>query len=148
MKVITQGETQRLLAWIKVQQPRVYAGLLRRFTPPQQAQVAGIWDSITGAVSSISGGVTNFLNSQGADKLLSAAQPFLQNQIEKDQLKLNLRRLQAGLPIQTYPTTAAPAASTTSPAPAPAPSTQPTQQIPWGWIGGGALAIGLLLSMR
>lgn len=144
-KAFTPADTQRLLQWIKTAQPRVYTGLVRRFTPADRAQVAGIWDSITGAVSSIGNTVTNFLNSQGAEKLFQAAQPFLQTTLEKEQLKLNLQRMQSGLPPQYYPPASTSATSTLPYGTDPMLyQQQPPTQIPWGWIGGGLLAAVLL----
>jgi hypothetical protein len=144
-RIYTQADTQRLLAWIKASQPRVYTGLVRRFTPADRAQVAGIWDSITGAVSSIGNSVTNFLNSEGAGKLLTAAQPFLQTTLEKEQLKLNLQRMQSGLPIQYYPPASPGATSVLPYGTDPMLYQQPPKEIPWGLIGGGLLATVLLL---
>lgn len=152
--VITRRQTEQLLRQLQAQQPHVYAGLVRRFTPKGQP-LAGLWDSITGIASNVVSSVTNFVNSQGAQSLLTAATPFLQNKLEKKQLELNLQRMQSGLPPQTYapPPAAPPATSypgaTSYPYPgAPAPSAEPAKAIPWGWIAGGAIGIGLVMSMR
>lgn len=147
-RVYSPQDTQRLLTWLKQRQPQVYTGLVRRFTPPERAQLAGIWDSITGAVSSVGQTVTNFLNSEGAAKLFQAAQPFLQTELEKKQLNLNLQRLQSGLPLQQYPTASAGATSILPYGTDPSLLVQPTAQpVPWGWIAGGAIGIAALLAL-
>jgi hypothetical protein len=146
-KAFTPQDTQRLLTWMKERQPKVYAGLVRRFTPAGQGPMAGIWDSITTAASSITSSVTNFLNSEGAAKLFTAATPFMQTELEKKQLALNLQRIQSGLPPQMYPTL--PGATSMQPyGSMPTSWQEPQQPIPWGWIGGGAAAIALLLLTR
>lgn len=145
-RVYSPKETQQLLAWIKSTNPKAYAGLVRRFSPNDRAQVAGIWDTVTSAASSITSGVTNFLNSEGAAKLFNAAQPFLQSELEKKQLQLNLQRMQAGLPIQQYPT--APAGSSVLPyGTDPLMFEQRKAEIPWPWIIGGA-GLVLLVALR
>lgn len=146
-RVYTPKETQALLTWMKGSNPRAYAGLLKRFTPPDRAQVAGIWDAISGAASSVTNAVTGFLNSEGAAKLFNAAQPFLQSSLEKKQLQLNLSRMQAGLPIQYYPP-----GSTGGSAVLPYgtdPMLLPQQkEIPWGLITGAGIGLVLLLAFR
>jgi hypothetical protein len=146
-RVYTPKETQQLLSWIKGTNPRAYAGLVRRFTPNDRAQVAGIWDTIANAASSITSGVTTFLNSEGTQKLFNAAQPFLQSELEKKQLKLNLQRMQAGLPLQQYPTGAGSSVLPFGTDPLLWEQQQQQRDIPWPWIIGGA-GLVLLLVMR
>lgn len=155
---ITPRQTEQLLKVLQAQSPRVYAGLVRRFTPKGQ-QLSGLWDSITGIANTVVTGVTNFVNSQGASSLLTAATPFLQNRLERRQLELNLQRMQSGLPPQTYtpppgtpgympPATSYPGVTYyPDPTQQPWPAAEP-KAIPWGWIAGGAIGIGLVMSMR
>lgn len=146
-RMVTSAQTRVLLAWMKDQQPRVYAGLVRRFTPA--SEVSGIMDSITGIAGKLADSVTNFFNSQGGQAVLTAAQPFLQTSLEKKQLQLNLQRMQNGLPIQQYPVAGQPGYDPYGNNPAYFPSSSPTGvSVPWMWLGLGGLGLGLLLSRR
>lgn len=141
---VTREQTAQLLAWLKVQQPRVYEGLVRRFTAP--TNVGGIFDSISGAIGKVADGITNFFNSQGGQSVLTAATPFLTTSLEKKQLQLNLTRMQNGLPIQQYPTTGQVDPFGTQPY---FPTSSPGGvSVPWLWLGIGGLGLGLLLSRR
>lgn len=143
---ITTG-TRQLFAWLQRYQPRVFAGLVRRFTPREQ-QLSGISDMLGSALNAAS----SFINSQGFEKVLTAAQPFIANRVEKEQLELQLTRIKNGLP-PTAPGSTSTAAATGGPggpgdpsrgqAPPP-PAAE--REIPWGWIAGGtAAAAGLAL---
>jgi hypothetical protein len=140
---VTREQTAQLLLWLRATQPKVYEGLVRRFTP---AGVSGIYDSISGAISKVADGVTNFFNSQGGQALVSAATPFLQTSLEKKQLQLNIQRMQNGLPIQQYPGSQPDPFGNNS-----AYFPQTSQQgvaVPWLWLGVGGLALGFLLSRK
>ena len=140
-KLVGRAQTERLLKWMKQEQPRAYAGLVRRFTP--KGELSGLLDSITGIAGRVVDSVTNFVNSQGAQSLLTAASPFLQTQLEKKQLELNIKRMQAGMLPQQYTPSYAPGVYPGSMLPdSMLPQPKP---IPWGWITGGALGIGALL---
>lgn len=146
---ITRAQSEQLLAWMKKQQPQVYAGLVRRFTPA--SNVAGIFDSITGVIGKVADSVTNFFNSQGGQGVLTAAAPFLQTALEKKQLQLNLTRMQNGLPIQQYPVgqPGQPGYDPYGNNPAYYPTSSSSGvSVPWMWLGIGGLGLGLLLSRR
>jgi hypothetical protein len=143
---VTRAQTEQLLAWMKATQPRVYAGLLRRFTPA--SSVSGLFDSITGIASKFVDSVTNFFNSNGGQAVLTAATPFLQTSLEKKQLQMNLTRMQNGLPMQQYPVGGqAPDPYGNNQAFFPT-SSQSGVSVPWLWLGIGGLGLGLLLSRR
>lgn len=145
--MVTRAQTERLLAWMKKEQPHVYAGLLRRFTPP--SQVSGLFDSITGIAGKFVDSVTNFFNSNGGQAVLTAAQPFLATSLEKKQLQLNLTRAQNGLPMQQYPVAGQPGYDPYGNNPAYFPTSSPSGvSVPWMWLGIGGLGLGLLLSRR
>lgn len=142
---VTRAQTEQLLAWMKANQPRVYEGLVRRFTAP--SSVAGIFDSITGVIGKVADGMTNFFNSNGGQAVLTAATPFLQTSLEKKQLQLNLTRMQNGLPLQQYPASGQidPFGNNQAFYPTSSPG---AVTVPWLWLGIGGLGLGFLLSMR
>lgn len=151
-KKIGRAQTVKLLEWMQQVQPRVYAGLVRRFTPATPAnQMNGIWDAITGMAGKVVDGVTNFVNSQGASNLITAAAPFLQTKLEKEQLQLQLQRMQAGLPPQTYGQPYGTGSQLPSGQYIPGSmyplETQQQEIPPWVWIA-GAGALGFLLLRR
>jgi hypothetical protein len=138
-------QATQLLEWMRTRMPHVYRGVAGRFSTQQQ--LSGFWDSIGTVASSVVTGVTNFINTQGAEKLLQVAQPFIQNKLEKEQIALNLQRIQTGQPVKDYSEPAAPLPGY-GPAPAtPAPAAPAQREIPWGWIGGGAAGVALLLML-
>lgn len=140
-KVISRVQTQMLLEWMRRRQPRAYAGLARKFAPPQA--VAGLWDSISSAGGKLVDGITNVLNSEGAQKLIGAATPFLQTKLEREQLKLNVQRVQAGMPPVDYPTGATPGYAYQFD-----PAASPVANIDWKWVGIGGAALLALLMLR
>lgn len=131
----TEVKVRELFAWMERYQPQIYRGVVRRFAQP--AQLAGIWDSIANVAGNAVKAASNFVSTQGLDKLLTAAEPFVKNELEKRQLALQVKRIAAGLP-PTDPVTGAPMPLT------PAPGTPPA--VPqWVWFAGVAGGLGLLV---
>lgn len=143
IKTTQREQAMQLLEWMRTRMPHVYRGVVGRFSTHQQ--LSGFWDSIGTVASSVVTGVTNFMNTQGAEKLLQVAQPFIQNKLEKEQIALNLRRIQTGQPVKDYAVPVAPAPGYSTVPSTPAPAVPEPTEIPWGWIGGGAGAVALLL---
>lgn len=134
-------QVTELLAWMKVHMPRVYQGVARRFVA--QGELGGFWDTLTNIGSKVASSVNSFVSSEGFDKLLNVASPFLQTELEKQQLKLQIERAQQGLPLQPYQpayTTPAQQSGLTWPS---VPATS-QQSVPWLWIAGG-IGVGLLV---
>jgi hypothetical protein len=163
---ITAAQTRQLLQWMEAAQPKVLTGLVRRFTPKgtplPKAQLSGFLDSLGTTASSVVNGITNFFNSNGAQAMMGAATPFLQTALEKQQLELNIKRMQSGLMPQAYAPGYAPSAYPGYVPPVSTPGTYqpysgqlppgyplPPQEkpLPWGWIGAAA-GLGLLLMSR
>lgn len=147
------SQVKALLDWLQVNQPKVFRGLVERFTPPD-AQMAGITDFLSNTVNTVS----NFVSSQGFDKILQAAQPFIDNRLQQEVLKYQVQRLQSGLPLGS-PTQIAAATQTSGVAPgssAATPHVMPAEPFwkritPLGWVailGGGGLVAAWMLGSR
>jgi len=137
----TAERVRQLFVWMQRYQPHIGAGLIRRFTPREQlAGLGGIFDFIGTAVQ----GVTNFAQTQGFDKLLTAAQPFIKNAAEKSALKVQLERIKAGLPPAAEATAASSPGGQGTPGATPGgvPASEPWYKSPWVFVAGGAALIG------
>lgn len=140
-KAVSRAHTQMLLQWMQRRQPRAYAHIVTKFAPPQQ--VAGLWDSLAAGAGKVVDGLTNVLNSDGAQKILGAATPFLQNKLERDQLKTNIQRVQAGFPPVDYPTGATPGYAYQFD-----PAASPVANINWTYVGLGVAGLAALFMLR
>lgn len=129
----TPEKVAELLTVMRTKYPRVYRGFVNRFAPPA-AGIGGIWDSISNVVSRTTTAISNFASSQGFDKLLTAAEPFLKSELEKRSLKLDIQRINAGLPVATAPTGEFPTSESL-----------PERRDPWPWVIGVAGVVGIIV---
>lgn len=141
-----QQQAAELLAWMRANQPRVYEGLARRFAS-RPSELSGLFDSLSTAFSSAVNAVGNFLGSQGGDKLLQAAQPFITTKLEKEQLQNQIKRLQAGLPLTAMPASAGVVNTQTYSGLPLAPFSIEAKPFPWLWVAGGVGGGLLLMAM-
>lgn len=141
----TKDAVATLLRWMQTNQPHVYAGLVNRFNPPG-TNLHGLFDSISNLFSRTVETVSNFAGSQGFDKILTAAQPFLANKTQQSQLAMQIKAAQAG--VQMPGQQQSQQGGSNMPAPS-APATASTgfsfgSVPPWAWAllaAGGAWAL-------
>jgi len=100
-----KAKVTELFRWLEKNQPHVYKGLIKRFTAPQT--MSGLSDILSNAVNSVS----NFVSSQGFGSVLTAAAPFLANRVQSQQLSMQIKALQAGVPLTNTSAAVAPGAT-------------------------------------
>lgn len=143
--VSTKQRVERLLEAIKRDHPKVFIGLANRFAPPgapAPQALQGIGDIFASTVNAVS----NFVGSQGFDKLLTAASPFIANKVQQQQLGIQIKAAQAGVMVPQAATIQSGAyGSVVIPGAMPQPSMFGGNALPW-ILGGGALLLFVLMS--
>jgi len=146
---VMQAKVRKLMGYLEKKKPHIYRGLVTRFTQPTDIpavqSMAGIFDFVGSIASKTVDAMSNFASSNGFDKILTAASPFLANKAEKEQLEIQIKRVGAGLDPEGKPTTTQPAPSTTAPA-----ATGIEAWPMWAKVAGGVAGvagIGWLISM-
>lgn len=140
---VMQAKVRKLMVYLEKKKPHIYRGLVTRFTQPQELK--GIFDFVGSIASKTVDAMSNFASSNGFDKILTAASPFLANKAEKDQLEIQIKRVNAGLAPTDTPQSPAPSAPTTEPV-----ATGIAAWPLWAKVAGGVAGVaglGWLISM-